>query len=168
MNLFKRAKEDPYNFILGRNFLQDIKLDIKNSTRTFHWDEIEIPMIPRGHWNKTSIGNFWKLNIENKNREKVTNYSQDARANIILDANHTKPDIEKVANEQNHLILQEICLVLSALRANIQAFQGERGKWTGSPISFELNEGEKPFYAKPFRIPHSLQKNNEERSGEVS
>ena len=56
MNLFERAKEDPYDFILGRNFLQDIKLDIKNSTRTFHWDEIEIPMVPRGHWNKTSIG----------------------------------------------------------------------------------------------------------------
>ena len=49
MNLFKRAKEDPYDFILGRNFLQDIKLDIKNSTRTFHWDEIEIPIVPRGH-----------------------------------------------------------------------------------------------------------------------
>ena len=69
MNMFKRAKEDPYDFILGRNLLQDIKLDIKNSTRTFDWDEIEIPMVPRGHWNKTSIGNFWKSNIENKNRE---------------------------------------------------------------------------------------------------
>ena len=58
MNLFKRAKEDPYDFILGRNFLQDIKLDIKSSTRTFHWDEIERSMVPREHWNKTSIRNF--------------------------------------------------------------------------------------------------------------
>ena len=58
MNLFERAKENPYDFILERNFLQDIKLDIKNSTRTFDWDEIEIPMVPRGHWNNTIIGNF--------------------------------------------------------------------------------------------------------------
>ena len=35
MNLFEKAKEDPYDFILGRNFLQDVKLDIKNNTRTF-------------------------------------------------------------------------------------------------------------------------------------
>ena len=66
MNQFGRAKEDPYDFIFGRKFLQNIKLDIKSSTRTFAWDEIEIPMVSRGHWNNTSIGNFWKINIENK------------------------------------------------------------------------------------------------------
>ena len=50
MNLFKKAKEDPYDFILGGKFLQDIKLDIKNSTRTFAWNESEIPMVPRRLW----------------------------------------------------------------------------------------------------------------------
>ena len=38
INMFEKAKEDPYDFILGRNFLQDIKLDIKNSTCIFAWD----------------------------------------------------------------------------------------------------------------------------------
>ena len=46
MNLFERTKEDPYDFILVRNFLRYIKLNIKSSTRTFVRDEIEIPMIP--------------------------------------------------------------------------------------------------------------------------
>ena len=66
MNMFEKAKEDPYGFNLGQNFLQDIKLDIKNSTCTFDWNKIEIPMVQRGHWNNTSIGNFWKINIEIK------------------------------------------------------------------------------------------------------
>ena len=146
INIFEKAKEDPYDFILGLNFLHNIKLDIKSST-------IEIPMVPRGHWNKTSIENFWRINIENKNREQITNYSQDARANVeILDANYIKPNIENIANEQQHLTLQERAQLLSIVHANIQAFQGKRGKWTGSPVSFEL----KPFCAKPFRIPHSL------------
>jgi len=79
INLFERAKEDPYDFILGQNFLQDIKLDIKSSTHTFAWDEIEIPMVPRIHWNKTSVGNFWEINIENKNREQVTNFKRKLR-----------------------------------------------------------------------------------------
>ena len=62
-------------------------------------------MVPRGHWNKTSIGNFWKVNIEIKNREqKITNYSEDSRANVkSLDANYIKLNIKKVANEQEHL-----------------------------------------------------------------
>ena len=65
-------------------------------------------MVPRGHWNKTSIGSFWKINIENKNREQVTNYSQDARANVkILHVNYIKPNIENVVNDQAHLTLQE-------------------------------------------------------------
>ena len=40
MNLFERAKEDPYDFILGRNFLQDIKLDIKKSK--YQWFQEDI------------------------------------------------------------------------------------------------------------------------------
>ena len=96
MNMFERAKEDPYDFILGRNFLQDIKLDTRNNRLTFAWDDIEIPMVLRGHWNKTNIGNFWKIKIEN------------TRANVeILDANYTKPNVENVANEQHHHTLQE-------------------------------------------------------------
>ena len=114
-------------------------------------------MVPRVHWNKTRIGNFWKINIENKNREQVINYSQDASANVeILDAYYIKSNIENVANEQQHLTLQERAQLLSILRANIEAFQRKRGKWTGSPISFELKEWEKPFCAKPFRISLSL------------
>ena len=94
-------------------------------------------MVARGHRNKTSIGNFWKVNIEAKNREQVTNYSENARTNIeILDANYTKANLETVANEQKHLILQERAQHLAILRANIQDFQGKRGKWTGSYIFF--------------------------------
>ena len=123
MNLFGRANEDPYGFILGRNFLQYIKLDIKNSTQSFAWNEIKISMVPRGHWNKTNIGNFWKVNIETKNREHVTNYSENARTNMeILDANYTKLNIEKVANEQKHFTVQERAQLLAILRANIKYF----------------------------------------------
>ena len=84
MNIFEGVKEDPYDFILRRNFLLDIKLDIKSSTRTFAWDEIEIPIVPREHWNKTSVGNFWKVNIEKRNREARntvgTNHGQEPKS----------------------------------------------------------------------------------------
>lgn len=97
MNLFERAKYDPYEFILGRNLL----LDVKSSTRTFAWDEIETRMVSRGHWNITAIGSFWKVDVDNDNREqKFTNYSEDIRANVeMLVANYIKPNIEKIAYE---------------------------------------------------------------------
>jgi hypothetical protein len=34
---------------------------------------------------------------------------------------------------------------------------GERGKYTGEPIMFELSPGSKPFYAKPFSTPKAYQ-----------
>ena len=132
IKIFGKAKENPYDFILGRNFLQDIKLGIKKSTRTFAWDEIEIPMVLRGHWNKTSIGSFWKFNIENKNREQVTNYSQDARANVeILDANYIKPNIENVAKNN---IISPYRKRPNSYLYSVQTSKPSKGKEVSRPI----------------------------------
>ena len=69
-------------------------------------------MVPRGRWNKTSIGNFWRINIENKNREQVINYSQDARANVeILDANYIKPNICSQRTTSPHLTRKGSALI---------------------------------------------------------
>ena len=61
MNLFKRTKEDPYDFILGQNFLQNVKLDIKSSTYTFAWDKIEIPMSQEDIGTKLVLRNSGRL-----------------------------------------------------------------------------------------------------------
>ena len=49
MDLFERAKNDHYNFNLGRNLLQDTELDIKTNARVYVWGEIKILMITREH-----------------------------------------------------------------------------------------------------------------------
>ena len=49
MNLSESAKYGPYKFILGRNILQDVKLNIKNNTRTFVLGKLEIPLVLREH-----------------------------------------------------------------------------------------------------------------------
>jgi hypothetical protein len=43
MYLFQKKAENVYDFILGRDLLQEIGIDIINSTRTFRWNEIEAP-----------------------------------------------------------------------------------------------------------------------------
>ena len=58
-HLFSKAPKDKYDFILGRDFLQHVGLDIINSKQVFAWGGIEVDMLPRGHWDPTSIGKFW-------------------------------------------------------------------------------------------------------------
>ena len=48
-NVFKRAKDYPYAFILVRKLLQNDGWDINNRTHTCFYNEIKIPMIPREH-----------------------------------------------------------------------------------------------------------------------
>eukprot|EP00957_Ditylum_brightwellii_P064597 4902432-Ditylum_brightwellii.AAC.1 len=47
-------KKSQYNAIIGRDVLQQNKIDILNSKLTFVWDGIEIPMVPKGYWDKES------------------------------------------------------------------------------------------------------------------
>ena len=49
-HLFEPGKNDKYDFILSRDFLQEYGIDILYSSNSFKWDGIEIPMVPRGHW----------------------------------------------------------------------------------------------------------------------
>ena len=38
-----------YEAILGRGFGQTLGINVLNKSKTFEWDNVEIPMVPRGH-----------------------------------------------------------------------------------------------------------------------
>ena len=59
--MFKPKQDNKYDFILGRDILQEIGLDVLNSSQTFKWGEIEVPMVERNHWHKRFIKEFWKI-----------------------------------------------------------------------------------------------------------
>lgn len=48
-HLFSKSPKEKYDFILGRDFLQHVGLDILNSKQVFAWGGIEVDMLPRGH-----------------------------------------------------------------------------------------------------------------------
>ena len=79
------------------------------------------------------------MNLNNKNIEKITNYSVDACANVnTISVNYIKQVVEKVANEQKYLTLQNISQFQSIVLINIKSFKERIDKWTGSSISFDL------------------------------
>eukprot|EP00957_Ditylum_brightwellii_P181077 13793948-Ditylum_brightwellii.AAC.1 len=48
-------KKSQYDAIIGRDVLQQNKIDILNSKLTFAWDGIKIPMALKGYWDKESV-----------------------------------------------------------------------------------------------------------------
>lgn len=57
--LFKEKENNHYSFILRQDILQDIGIDILNSSKVFKWDDIEVDFVPCGHWNASKIAHFW-------------------------------------------------------------------------------------------------------------
>ena len=143
MHFFSKNKNDRYDFIFGRDFLQTIGVDILFSKRMLSWDGIKIDMFSRNELSK-NLNHVEELrSLENK---------------TILDANYEKPDLEVVAAEQVQLTGLQREAFLKFLRSKEAAFQGRRGDWNGEPVDFELNPGTKPFSMKPYMILHSLYK----------
>eukprot|EP00957_Ditylum_brightwellii_P165655 12610852-Ditylum_brightwellii.AAC.1 len=62
-------KKSQYDTIIGRDVLQQNKIDILNSKLTFAWDGIEIPMVPKGYCDKESVDTalksvFWDKGVK--------------------------------------------------------------------------------------------------------
>ena len=57
-NTLQKRQENRYVFILGRDFLHEIGLDLLNSHPKFEWYGIKASYVPRGHCNSTIIQEF--------------------------------------------------------------------------------------------------------------
>jgi len=134
-----------YDIIMGRDILQQIGLDILYSSNEFCWDEIKVPMTPRGYWTKQSVKQF----DEYEDTEK-------AEEAFLLDAKYGKVDLKKVVEEQTHLNEENKKILLELLQQFEGIFQGTLGRYTGDEVKIELKENVKPFHAKAYRIPHSI------------
>ena len=111
-HLFEPSDHNKYDFIIGRDILQEMKIDILNSSQSFSWDGIEVPMVPRGYWNKSKIAQFWKQESNSALDEDVeltaARQLEEAFAMRKLLASKYEPlDLEKRVDEQTHLTIPE-------------------------------------------------------------
>jgi hypothetical protein len=59
-HMFSKRAGDTYDVIISRDILLEIGLTICYNKVKFIWDEIQVDMVPRGHWNRKSTESFWK------------------------------------------------------------------------------------------------------------
>jgi hypothetical protein len=58
--MYHKKATDKYDFILGRDLLTDLGLDIHYSASQFVWENIAVDMVPSGYWNQEKISNLAK------------------------------------------------------------------------------------------------------------
>jgi hypothetical protein len=148
-HMFQKRLKDKYDFILGRDLLTELSIDIRYSTTQLVWEDIIVDMVPRNYWTEQKIRNIAKTWNVNKREHDV----EELNLAEILPANYKPFNINKVVQKQKHLCLDERDQLLQALKDFQELFQGKPGEYKGKTIELELLPNSKSFYAKPFSIP---------------
>jgi hypothetical protein len=86
---------------------------------------------------------FWK------NRE----IAEEAQISEIKPADYQGADLQKIVEEQTHLLPLECAKLYSTLSEYEPLFQGTQGNYNGDPIELELLPNSKPFFSKAYSIP---------------
>eukprot|EP00957_Ditylum_brightwellii_P198363 15115922-Ditylum_brightwellii.AAC.1 len=81
-------KKGQYDAIIGRDILQQNKIDILNSELTFAWDGIEIPMVPKGYWSKESADEALKAVFRDKS------VKLKAEEQFLVEAKYKKMNVD--------------------------------------------------------------------------
>jgi hypothetical protein len=59
-HMFNKKQEDTYDIIIGWDILTAIGFNILYASNKFEWENIQVDMVPRGHWSPEKISSFWK------------------------------------------------------------------------------------------------------------
>lgn len=152
----QKSHSTNYDIILGKDFMQDLGIDILNSSLTLRWDGIEIPMRDFGELRKpVDALDAYLLNID---KQSESTHDMQNRVTRILDAKYEKANLPKLCKSQQHLTELEQDMLQKLLTRYEHLFDGTLGEWRGTGVSFELKPDAKPFHAKPYPIAHVHEK----------
>ena len=131
-----------YDMIIGRDLLEFLGIDIKFSTKTVEWDSAVMPFK-----DVDDIAEAFHVD------EPPQVVDASDRLKRILDAKYEAADLEAVCRSQDQLNDEERQMLLQLLTKYKHLFDGTLGKWNGTKVELELNEGAKPYHARAFPIP---------------
>ena len=126
----------PYDVILGRDFLLNMKIDPCFSTRTVKWEELTIPFKPRTFWNDP-------YNIQTT----ITHFTAEIQA-----SKYEHVSVQEVASQQTHLTLQQQQDLANVLIEYPKLFSGELGLYPHRKVHLELIDGAQPIHLRPYSV----------------
>ena len=136
-----------YDMIIGRDMMEELGIDVHFSKSEVEWDQATIPMRDP------------MAPLETSYHVQESGHAADMseRVKSILDAKYEKADLREICNNQRHLNQKEQQELYQLLRKHETLFDGTLGKWNGEPYEIELQEGAKPYHARPYPIPKTYE-----------
>jgi hypothetical protein len=75
--------------ILGRDLIRKLGLDLKfnDDTPAIIWEDVEVPMVPRGHWTPARIDEAFAMILEPPStlRQAETNFEEKSPSMLAAD-----------------------------------------------------------------------------------
>ena len=125
----------PYDILIGREFLNTLKIDPLCSTRTTTWGDFSVPFKPRSFWNDP-------YNV------------RMALATQIQESKYDQTTAEEVASKQLHLTQQQQQDLVKILQGYPDLFSGKLGLYPHRKVHLDLVEGAQPIYLHMYSVPH--------------
>jgi hypothetical protein len=94
-HMYHKKATDKYDFILGRDLLTDLGLDIHYSASQFVWENITVDMVPSGYWNQEKISTLAKT----WNSKRKPTREDEPKVESVKEENTKKTSTQTVENE---------------------------------------------------------------------
>ena len=147
------ASASNYDMIIGTDLMIELGINIDFDKRVMTWEGATVPLK-----NRDILSNIDELNLIHEEIYESDIIKDMSERHIrILDADYHRADLNQVTAAAVHLTPEEQKRLNFLLKRYEYLFDGSLGKWKSRPIDIELKEDVKPYHAKPFPVPHSLE-----------
>jgi hypothetical protein len=147
------SKESAYDMIMGMDLMTSIGITVDCEQRCIIWGGTEIPLKTRATLNNDEILHM----LYHAANEPDILQEAEKRQNHILYADYRKVDVDPFVEELKHLTMDEKQIVGKTLKMFPTLFGGGLGMLNIKPVRLELIDGAKPYHARPFPVPQSLE-----------
>ena len=150
-------KTDPktasYDIIIGMDLMTDVGIYIDTKDKVIRWEEAETPLKDKATLADPVVRN------QLYHAATAPDILQDAesRQSRILDADYSAVDINEHVGGLDHLSSAEKEQLTEMLKRHPKLFGGGLGTLNIKPIHLELTENAKPYHARAFPVPQSLE-----------
>ena len=131
-----------YDAIIGRDLLQELKMDICYSDNTMKMEGRRVLMKMKGERPSFYIDN------DHSDEELDEMYAGE-----IKEAKYEKVGLDEVIEQQKHLNLSQKMQLRAVFKGFETLFDGKLKKYLGKKIHLELKDDAKPVHCKPFPVP---------------
>ena len=142
-----------YDMIVGMDLLTEIGLYVDTEAKVIYWEGAEIPLKEHGDLHDAGMTQVLYFFTQ----EPDLLQAAEERQSRILDADYSAVDITDYVKEQTHLTTEEKELLTTTLNKCKTLFSGGLGTLNVKPIHLELAPDAKPYHARAFPVPQSLE-----------